>query len=142
MRSHLGVLKQAIKDKQKLFFLFEDDIKFKDGFWETLEFALSELPKNFDALHLGGFEGQRGELAGHGIIRVKEIFGGYAILFNAKKLKPIIKLLEQDEMQCDMYYTQHQKQGNWYRTLYNIVFHNAGISTIQGRFVDYPKLRT
>jgi GR25 family glycosyltransferase involved in LPS biosynthesis len=138
----MKVLNKAWADKHKLFFLFEDDISFRDKFWELLELAMDGLPNSFDALHLGGFEGEKGELYSYNLIRVNQIFGGYGILFHRSAIKPLLKLLKQEEMQCDMYYTQRQKEGKWFRTLQNLVLHNPGYSTIQKKHVDYPKLRT
>ena len=53
--SHIAVLKEAIKDKVKRLFVFEDDAVFVDDFNEKLEELYNKLPADWDMFYLGAW---------------------------------------------------------------------------------------
>lgn len=53
--SHIKIYEEIIKNKYKNTLILEDDIYFEDDFYNVLNDALNELPKDYDILYLGSF---------------------------------------------------------------------------------------
>lgn len=117
--------------------MFEDDITFIDNFDNYLKTALLELPRDWDALWLGGSDIQS-TYNGAFTRRMHKGTGGYAILFRHTCYNKLIKALTEEKEIADICYMKANI--NAYRTSFNIVFHNDGYSYIQKKEVSYPKL--
>lgn len=122
-------------------FILEDDVDFAEDFRNKLGICLSELPEDWDGIHLGGYSphGSNKHYSIH-LNRCFASWGGYGYIVNKRIIPTLIELISQEKMPVDTYYARFMPQMNWYKTKEMLVKHLAGHSTIQNKFVDYKDL--
>lgn len=139
IRSHKKAIQRA-KDKELHdFFLFEDDIDLIDDFDSILALCLSELPKNWDALWLGGSSVKTSYHSAY-LKRLEKGTGGYGILIRNTVYNRFISALDKENDLADICYMKLMGELNIYKTFINLVLHKDGYSTIQKKHVSYPDL--
>jgi len=102
---------------------------------------MSELPDDWDGLHLGG-DGSNGNLKplSPNLNRCFASWGGYGYIVNKKVIPLLIETISQEKMPVDTYYARLMPNLNWYKSKEMLIKHLAGYSTIQNKFVDYKHL--
>ena len=102
LQSHLKMIKLAKERKYKEVLILEDDVQFCSDFNERLEFALKEVPEDWDILYLGytpsGFPNPK--IKEH-IIRNKSDYGCWAMIIKESLYDKIINLYETINQPCD-----------------------------------------
>lgn len=143
MRSHRQVLSIAKEKKLSSVLILEDDIDFCEGFTEKLNKCLSELPPDWDALHLNGTDHPKAKSTFYSELLNKchHTTGAFGIVINSTIYDYLISLLNEEQKLVDIYYAEAMRKLNWYRTKEKLVLHPAGFSEIKRKFVDYKHLR-
>lgn len=122
-------------------FILEDDIDFCPDFKYKLACAMSELPDNWDCLHLAG-NSPLDCLQPYSSLLHKCIksWGGYAYIVNRKAIPKLIETISQEQAQVDTYYTWIMKDMNWFKTKEMLVYHLPGYSDINEAYRDIKEL--
>ena len=85
IRSHTGVVKDAIKNNYQIIAVFEDDIIFCDDFDERLKYYLDNVPNDWDILYLGcHFNGCPSPILTKNIHKITQCYGCFAMIINNK----------------------------------------------------------
>lgn len=117
IKSHMGVIKDAIYNEYDKIAIFEDDIIFCDDFDKRLKYYIENIPKDWDIMYLGSNLNscQEPALIKHGIYKVKESYGCFAIILNNKNgLFQKIVNGENYNIPYDNYIRSLQKELNCY----------------------------
>lgn len=140
-RSHLEIL-----SKSKLpVLIFEDDFVFIES-WAEVEKAMSQLPKDWDALYLGVTLMKSVERYSENLFRVKEGLCAYAIIFNSRRIVDyIINNFDKFETPIcktiDVFYAYDvQQKFNCFVVHPLIGTQRAGYSDIEKRVTDYTQI--
>lgn len=84
--SHQAVIKQAVEDKVKRLFVFEDDAQFVDNFNEKLEDVYSKIPEDWDMFYLGAWHLEYRPYA-EGVVKMIESYSAHAYGINEHYLQ-------------------------------------------------------
>ena len=86
LRSHRGVIQDAISKKQNVICVFEDDISFCDDFKVRFDYYVKYVPKDWDIMYLGcHFHGCEDPIyINKSIYRIVGCFGCFAMILNNK----------------------------------------------------------
>lgn len=117
IKSHMGVIKDAIYNEYDKIAIFEDDIIFCDDFDKRLKYYIENIPKDWDIMYLGSNLNscQEPALIKTGIYKVKESYGCFAMILNNKNgLFQKIVNGENYNMPYDNYIRSLQKELNCY----------------------------
>lgn len=117
IKSHMGVIKDAIYNEYDKIAIFEDDIIFCDDFDKRLKYYIENIPKDWDIMYLGSNLNscQEPALIKHGIYKVKESYGCFAMILNNKNgLFQKIVNGENYNIPYDNYIRSLQKELNCY----------------------------
>lgn len=138
--SHIKALFALAGSKDDWGIIIEDDIFFLDRFEERLKQVVSELPEDWAAIWLGGFEKVRSEKYSENANRVISQLGAFAYVVRKDFANTLIGALDRGtHLTTDGVYAQIQKRYKCFRAV--LVGHHSGWSTIQRRNVDYKQLR-
>lgn len=101
------------------------------------------MPENWDALHLGGTDhtNLKSKPFNRYLNKCQFTTGAFAILFNETCYDILIEKLKEEKKLVDIYYAEMMNKLNWFRTKEKLVYHHAGFSEINGKFVDHKHLR-
>lgn len=139
-QSHVKALEQVATGSEDWAIIIEDDIFFLDNFVERLHVVIKELPEDWDALWLGGFEKIKGVKYSKNSDKIISQLGAYAYVVRKKFANTLIRaLIHNRHLTTDGTYSGLQKRYNCFRSV--LVGHHSGYSTIQRRVVDYKPLR-
>ena len=114
-----------------------------DSFLDKFNQAISELPDNWDGLHLGGYspDGVNRDFS-KSLFRTLKCYGGYGYAVRGKAIPKIISELNKENLQVDTCIAHMMHDLNWYKTKEMLVEHPEGYSFIQDKFVNYRQLYT
>ena len=84
--SHIAVIKQAIQDKVKRLFVFEDDALFVENFNEKLEELYNKLPEDWDMFYLGAWH-HTFEPYTEGLVKMIDSYSAHAYGINEKYMQ-------------------------------------------------------
>jgi GR25 family glycosyltransferase involved in LPS biosynthesis len=141
LRSHKAILQHSLNLGLESVFILEDDVDFTDEFLNKLNDCLSELPENWDGIHLGGYS-PLGSTVNYSIFLNKcfASWGGYGYIVNKKAIPIILDKIKEEEMQIDTYIASLMPNLNWFKSKEKLVLHPPNQSTILNKWVDYKEL--
>lgn len=141
LRSHKSILEYALENKLERIFILEDDVDFCKDFMYRLGLAMSELPEDWDCLHLGGYSPD-GCLPHYSplLSRSLKTWGGYAYIVNLKAIPKLLEEISQEQLQVDTHYTRIMPQMKWFKTKEMLVYHLPGYSDIEQKHRDIKEL--
>jgi GR25 family glycosyltransferase involved in LPS biosynthesis len=145
IKSHLALWKRIIDRRIPYTFIFEDDVKIPENFFETLNNILQEgLPKKWDMLYFGILKlyGKKQNPESKWIKIIKKTFhnnGFHGYLLSLKGARKLYKFynLKTFEEQIDIFFRNYSDELNLYAYEENIIKQNfADFESIRlGRFV-------
>lgn len=107
LRSHLGVLSEAIKKGYKKIAVFEDDVILCNDFLERFDYFISNVPNDWEVLYLGcGYiYGSPKILVKPYIYKIKQCHGCFAMILNNKNglFNRIIETAKSEQKAIDNY---------------------------------------
>jgi GR25 family glycosyltransferase involved in LPS biosynthesis len=106
LRSHVGVIKESLKNGYDRIAIFEDDIIFCDDFEKRFEYYAAAVPSDWDIMYLGGAHFNQGLEMKPFINKVNGVYGAFAMILNNKSglFQKIIELTESESEPIDEYY--------------------------------------
>jgi len=111
LKSHVGIMKDALDNKYDTIAIFEDDVIFCDDFDERFDYYIKNLPKDWQVAYLGcHFHSCRLPTVSidnkNYIYSVKKCYGTFAMVFNNQNgtFDKIIKHVDKEQMPLDNYY--------------------------------------
>lgn len=135
LESHYNVL---LNTESELTLVLEDDFELCEDFDNELNKCLNELPKDWNALWLGGRVVKK-ENYSKNIFSLKATTGTYGYLVRKKFIPKLLTALSKKNKLAD--WAMSSVFENVYRSKKNLVKHKAGFSEIKGVEVDYKDLR-
>jgi GR25 family glycosyltransferase involved in LPS biosynthesis len=116
LRSHVGVIKDALKKGYDKIAVFEDDIILCDDFETRFEYYSKSIPKDWDMMYLGGAHFNNGMEVKPFVYKIDGIYGGFAMILNNKNglFEKIIELTEFEKEPIDEYYCKMLTDFNIY----------------------------
>jgi hypothetical protein len=84
VRSHIGVIKDAIHNNYQKIAVFEDDIIFCDDFDTRLKYYLENLPEDWDIMYLGCHFNACNDpiLLKNNVYKIRESYGCFSMILN------------------------------------------------------------
>lgn len=117
IKSHIGVIKDAIYNEYNKIAVFEDDIVFCDDFNDRLKYYINNIPGDWDIMYLASNLNscQDPTLIKPGIYKIKNSYGCFAMILNNKNnlFQKIINGVDYT-MPYDNYIRSLQKDLNCY----------------------------
>lgn len=136
-KSHLEVIGSQTEFP---FVVFEDDCVMLED-WDVVEKAISELPKDWDALWLGGTVTQNLDRVSDSLFRVKRTHCLHAVIYNSKRMVDYIlsnfMVVEGQKSIIDLFYFEVQEKFNCYITYPICATQRSGYSDISEKDVNY-----
>lgn len=103
-KSHLSVIRNAIKLSLSNVCILEDDTVFVDNFLEIANYCLNELPSDWDMLFLGHCFSSYNKPIGKYLFVPKQIYCTHCYCINKKAYNKIIQVLENNYYPIDHNY--------------------------------------
>lgn len=102
---------------------------------------MSQLPENWDGLHLAG-DSPSGSLINYSpaLYKCLKSWGGYAYIVSRRVIPKLIELISGEQTQVDTYYTWIMKDLNWFKSKEMLVYHLPGYSDIEETHRDLKSL--
>lgn len=144
--SHLKVCKIAKDRGYKNYLIFEDDAEFHPSFEQSFNDYISQVPKDWDMIYLGGSHmphanSPNPQAVSENIAKIKQSYTSHAIALNERVYDSIISLWEKQDERIDICLSKIQFRFNCYAFRPAIVYQKAGHSDILNAEVDYKHLR-
>lgn len=158
IKSHLGVIEDAIKNKYKKILVLEDDVEFCDMFYDNLNQSINMLPKDHNFVYFGGNNiGPRTKINNR-VFLVTITYALQAYSMESRVFKIIsdylnLKLNEIETLDkkgieikpsigVDVLYSNlHNIVGGYYSFEPKLAFQRADYSDMQQGYVNYSFLR-
>lgn len=138
LESHINIITEAVEKGYSSILILEDDVYFTPEI-AKLEEYLSEVPSDWDMIHLGGNHtyGNVPEMVTEKIMRLHNTFATEAVIIKNTLFQKILDITKDRQHQIDAYYAMLQKTENIYGVYPNITLQKIDYSDIQNKVVDY-----
>lgn len=138
LETHINIIKEAVENGYSTIMILEDDVYFTPEI-AKLEEYLSDVPSDWDMIHLGGNHtyGNVPEMVTDKIMKLHNTFATEAVIIKSTIFQKILDITEKREHQIDAYYAMLQKTDNFYGCYPNITLQKIDYSDIQNKVVDY-----
>lgn len=102
-QSHILIHQDALMNEYKRVLIFEDDAEFREGFVEDIEKFLKDVPKDWEALMLGGQNMKDPELIEGmpSVVRCTNTQRTHALAFKPQALKDILRMYYSCDVHID-----------------------------------------
>ena len=137
MLSHINIMRETREMGPVAF--FEDDVVLEDGFASVFEAAWNELPEDWEALYLGGYNKTEPEAVGENLGIINHTLSTHAYIMTRKAREFVLNSFDLGQP-IDVMYTRMKKERKWHITTPRIVFQRPGTSDITGNMEDYRDL--
>jgi len=108
LRSHVGVIRDALRMGYNRFVIFEDDVIFCDDFEKRFKYYSENVPDDWDIMYLGCnlHSSSNPKFIKNFIYKVEECYGCFAMILNNKNglFEKIIEITKDEEKPIDNYY--------------------------------------
>lgn len=139
--SHYWCILQAKMLGLKSIMIFEDDVELHEDFRNILDAALTEAPKDWELIYLGGTHREPPVQVTEHLYRVSRTLCVHAYIIHERFYNYALNNMPSLCQPCDCYYSDMQSFGNMYVINPPIAWQQCGHSDIVGRNMDYPWLR-
>jgi GR25 family glycosyltransferase involved in LPS biosynthesis len=139
--SHLRILQYAKENNLDSVVIFEDDVVFVDDFNDKFNSFFPQIPNDWDMIyfsgtHLGGLES-----ISENVWRTFGTWTTHSYIINKSVYDLFIEKFSLLEDVVDVTYAQKHPYIKSYMFLPHITYQRAGISDIQGTYVDYDEIK-
>jgi hypothetical protein len=130
-RAHLGVLNAAYEKRIRSLLIIEDDMRFQDGWLQTLKSALTELPENWLQLYFSALDFQSSRVISPHLRQLAGAYQTTAILYSETGIIAARNCLQHSRSEIDHWMGCHlHPYGNSYSVEPRITYQKGGISDI------------
>lgn len=138
LETHINIITEAVEKGYSSILILEDDVYFTPEI-AKLEEYLSDVPSDWDMIHLGGNHtyGNIPKNVTDKIIKLHNTFAIEAVIIRNTLFQKILDITKDREHQIDAYYAMLQKTDNIYGCYPNITLQKIDYSDIQNKVVDY-----
>ena len=139
--SHLRILEYAEKNKLDNVLIFEDDIVFVDDFNQKFDSYFSEIPNDWDMIYFSGTNVGGLESVTENIWRTFGTLTAHSYIIKNSVFRLFIDKFKKLENVGDFTFAENHQYIKAYIYLPHITYQRAGISDIQGDYVDYDFIK-
>jgi glycosyl transferase family 25 len=139
--THIELIKDAKTKKYKNILVFEDDVTFADDFTERFNEYITEVPNDWNMIYLGGNHVQGVQQITKHVFKMNHSYAIHVMIIRDNMYDTIINGLQNYMKAVDVFYAELHRQTNSYVLRPHLAFQKAGVSEIQGGYVDYDFLK-
>lgn len=139
--SHLRILKYAKENNLEDVLVFEDDVVFADDFNKKFDAYFNDIPKNWDMIYFSDTNVGGLESVTENIWRTFGSLTSHSYIIKNSVYDKFIDIFEKLENVADFSYAENHQYIKAYIYLPHITYQRAGISDIQGTYVDYDEIK-
>lgn len=126
--SHIRAIEFAKENQFPCALILEDDVRFEDGFNESLRSIMSYLPDDWDALWLAGSDHVPPLHYNDGVKKIVSTWGAYAYILRDTVYDKFLQVMGDKRLACDDYYRREQVNINAFKAVNTIVKHVGKLS--------------
>ena len=143
--SYRCIIIDAMKNNHDNIFVMDDDAVLADNFFEVLDKAFNDLPKDWHMLYLGANHGvpepvsmpSEEDRVGDHLYKLKGSMGSHAIIINKRVFPTLLNFLANPYAPLDLYLSVYQKFFPCYITYPGLAHQLGGHSDILNQTINY-----
>jgi GR25 family glycosyltransferase involved in LPS biosynthesis len=139
--SHLRLLKHAKENSLSEIVVFEDDVAFMNNFNDKFNDFIKQIPNDWDMIYFCGNNQGGFKMINNNVAKVFGTYTTHSYIMKNSVYDLYINILSNLEDVVDVLYASQHKNLNVYIFRPHLTYQRAGISDIQGGFVDYSFLK-
>jgi GR25 family glycosyltransferase involved in LPS biosynthesis len=129
----ISILKEAVKKKYKNILICEDDLRFKDNYFEVFSTLKTDMPFDYDLFYFGCTHLVPFKYYNYNVGIVREVNACHCFGINSSIFQKLLAELEKNEKPLDMILRETiQRRGNSFCLVPNLAYQESGISDIGG----------
>jgi GR25 family glycosyltransferase involved in LPS biosynthesis len=139
--SHAAILKKMVAADWEKILILEDDVEFSPNAASHFSQWISQVPRDWDMLYLGGNHISNPTPVTPHVSRVVKTYTTSHYAITRKMARLAINKIEQLHSQVDVVYSQFQRTHKCYAFTPSLAWQKPGYSDIQGKIMNYKRMK-